>query len=63
MADDAEVRKLVKSVHCVEDRLGVITAVKSMKHLVTTFKVNESNFILVISKCSEKNPEWNQIIS
>ena len=62
MADDAEVRKLVKSVHCVEDRLGVITAVKSMKHLVTAFKVNELNFILMISKFSGKNPKLNQII-
>ena len=39
VADDAEVRKIVKSVHCVEDRLSVITAVKSMKHLVAAFKV------------------------
>ena len=40
MADDAEVRKLVKSVNRVEDRLSVITAVKSMRHLVPAFKVS-----------------------
>ncbi len=39
VTDDAEVRKIVRCANCVEDRLAITTAVKSMKHLVPAFKV------------------------
>ena len=40
VSDDAEVRKIVRSSQWVTERLGVLTAVRSIKHLVPAFKVS-----------------------
>ena len=47
VTDDAEVRKLIRSANWVLDRLSVLTAVKTIKHLVQTFKVSSTFYVKI----------------